>query len=272
MAKIYGVDEPQQLPDLLDDDKTCTDLRLTNHIPVEWFNQGTPDKDLAARDLYNLFPTTIRHRNLRNDLPLFDTVEGKAGPGTTVDGQYQAYQPRNSFKGALARMVMYVAVVYGKPSAWTGNGAIVFNDFEAYPLLSQRAVKQYLDWHNSYPPSAVELELVKQVEAIQGNTNPFITHPEIAEYLWGEKSSQPYIPTIPPDDPDTPPTPIPLHKSYSIDETIYLYSPHIDPDATWSIAGTPVISSIKASEIGIGIHELHFTSPHQSGKITIIVQ
>lgn len=278
LVRIYEVKDKSQLPDLLGDNPIGSDvMRVTNHVLPDWLNADDPDRDRVAADLHNLFPTTYDHRDLRQSLPLFDTTEGIVGPGKTIDGKYLAYMPANRNKGALARMILYVAAIYGPPRGWPQE--LLFENFKPYPVLTDRAIAQYLDWHRRFPANEVELRRNANICALQGNDNPFVTHPLLAEHIWGEKSADPYLPPIPPvdpdnaDNPDIPPVRIPLHAVYHTGETVYLYSPYIAADATWSIDNRPTeATSIKADDLGIGHHELHFTSPHQSGKLIIIIK
>ncbi|MDE7396717.1 MAG: endonuclease, partial [Muribaculum sp.] len=182
LIKLYSVNSVNDLPDFLADNAVVGNavFRTDNHILSSWFNQNNPDRNLAAADLYNIFPTTFDHRNQRQEMPLFDNSDHRFGPGATPDGMYHVYQPGQQWKGAIARMALYVAAIYGTPSAWPGNGAIIFNDFEEYPLLSDRAITQYLKWHEAYPPDADEKERAQLIATLQGNINPFIVHPNLA--------------------------------------------------------------------------------------------
>ncbi len=284
LVKLYSVNSVEALPDFLADNATIGNavFRTDNHILSSWFNRSNPDCDLVAADLYNIFPTTYDHRNQRQEMPLFDNSDNRCGKGVTADGMYQVYQPGYQWKGAIARMALYVAAIYGKPSAWPGHGAIIFNDFEEYPLLSERAMAQFLKWHEAYPPDADEKQRAQLISSIQGNINPFIAHPNLAVHIWGEDSDKPYLPnTNPsnpddpedpgnPDDPTIPDTKIPLHAIYGQEETIYLYSPFITGNPDWTLDGRPIDNTpIKASDIGAGQHELRFTSATQSGKLII---
>ena len=45
-----------------------------------------------------------------------------------------------------------------------------------------------LKWHRQDPVSQKEIDRNDGVEAVQGNRNPFIDYPYLAEYLWGDKA------------------------------------------------------------------------------------
>lgn len=278
LVQIFGVGNKTQLPDLLDNGTVGNSvLRVTNHVLPDWLNADDADRDRVAADLHNMFPTTYDHRDLRQSLPLLDTTGGTVGPGKTIDGKYYAYMPANRHKGTLARMILYVAAIYGPPRGWPQE--LLFENFKPYPVLTDRAIAQYLDWHRRFPADEAELRRNAYIRDLQGNDNPFVTHPLLAEHIWGDKSADPYLPPTPPvdpdnpDNPDIPPVRIPLHAVYHTGETVYLYSPYIAADATWSIDNRSTeATSIKADDLGAGQHELHFTSPHQSGKLLITIK
>ncbi|MDE7397174.1 MAG: hypothetical protein K2M98_05550, partial [Muribaculum sp.] len=95
------------------------------------------------------------------------------------------------------------------------------------------------------------------------------------DHIWGKDSGKPYLPDNNPSNPEDPTVPdvkIPLHATYSLEETIYLYSPYITGTPDWTLDGRPIDNTpIKASDLGVGQHELRFTSAKQSGKIIITI-
>ncbi len=56
--------------------------------------------------------------------------------------------------------------------------------------LSDYSKKLLLKWHRNDPVSQKEITRNNGVETYQGNRNPFIDYPYLAEYLWGEKASE----------------------------------------------------------------------------------
>ena len=67
--------------------------------------------------------------------------------------------------------------------------------------------------------------------------------------------------------------PVPLHSTYHLEiDRVYLSSPHIPADAVWKIDGTTVTSKVlEASEIGIGSHDLEYSSEStgETGRMMI---
>jgi hypothetical protein len=47
-----------------------------------------------------------------------------------------------------------------------------------------------LEWHKKDPVSDWEITRNNRVEKVQGNRNPFIDYPDLAFYIWGEKTNE----------------------------------------------------------------------------------
>lgn len=84
------------------------------------------------------------------------------------------YIPRDAVSGDVSRMCFYVALIYNK-----NLGA----NIDVYWALQKNYEDKVDDW---------EMHQNNTVERLQGNRNPFIDHPELAEYIFGSKKSQVY--------------------------------------------------------------------------------
>jgi len=73
----------------------------------------------------------------------------------------------------------------------TSIGGESFNK-TTYPALSDWAKALFLKWHRQDPVSKKETDRNNAVEVYQKNRNPFIDHPELAEYVWGSKVGEPW--------------------------------------------------------------------------------
>ena len=62
----------------------------------------------------------------------------------------------------------------------------------AYPAFSGWAKEMLLKWHRADPVSDKEINRNEGVYLRQGNRNPFIDHPELAEYIWGNHANETY--------------------------------------------------------------------------------
>lgn len=56
-----------------------------------------------------------------------------------------------------------------------------------YPVFKEWAINLLLHWSRQDPVSEKERARNEKVFLIQGNRNPFIDYPELAEYIWGNK-------------------------------------------------------------------------------------
>jgi len=83
-----------------------------------------------------------------------------------------------SFKGDVARSVLYMDIRY--------NGLQVVNGFP--DIAGQLGdLTTLLDWHRNDLPDDFEMNRNNVVYTWQLNRNPFIDHPDLVEYFWGNK-------------------------------------------------------------------------------------
>lgn len=83
-----------------------------------------------------------------------------------------------SFKGDVARSVLYMAVRY--------NGLAVVNGFPTTSPIGQLGdLATLLDWHRNDPPDDFEMNRNNVIFTWQFNRNPFIDQPDLVEYIWG---------------------------------------------------------------------------------------
>ena len=159
-------------------------------FPKSWFNDGYP----MYTDLNHLFPTDGYVNNRRGNQP-YGTVNsptwtslngGKLGPNSYPGFTGVTFEPRNEYKGDLARGQLYMVTRYENLVAgWQGNGNA--NDIlsgTAYPALDSWYIKMLFEWHNADPVSAKEIARNNAVFALQGNRNPYIDHPEYVYLVW----------------------------------------------------------------------------------------
>jgi len=83
-----------------------------------------------------------------------------------------------SFKGDVARSVLYMAVRY--------NGLAVVNGYpSADPDGFLGDLATLLDWHRNDPPDDFEMNRNNVIYTWQFNRNPFIDQSDLVEYIWG---------------------------------------------------------------------------------------
>lgn len=257
---------------------SITSLRPTAVVPLSWWGELSDDYALVAADLHNIVPANSESSGRRNDYPpgdvtvsAYDNGHWKAGIGT-VDGlETNFYEPADALKGDFARIYMYMASVY--PAVlWHGRAPMLFAD-GYYPLLTAYGRDILLKWHRADPVDDIELRRDSVIAVAQGNHNPFVTSPDIAEYIWGASSDMTY-PATPPDDPLTPDETIMLKPVYSLsaDGRIDLRSPYVATGSQWTFDGRKVDGeSITLTSGHIGRHELTYTNDRSHGKILISI-
>ncbi len=257
----------------------------TSHTTVgaalhpDWLKMWPEKKDAVSHDIHNLGLTDKNVATDRATRPLGDVTEVSIqGDGWAIgyapygeNDRMECFEPAAKYKGDFARIMFYMATIY-PATLWYDWGNIVF-ETNIYPTLRKEAATTYMKWHREDPVDEQERILNDKIENIQGNRNPFIDHPELAEYLWGDKKDVPYRTETPadPDNPDRPKTP--LHGVYKLsDDHIDLYSPYVSAEARWTVDGKSASGTLSTHTLGIGIHELRYTTDNEKGKLLITIE
>lgn len=240
-------------------------------LPPQWIVTPLEMSSKLAEDMFNIAVTDAAASTLRDGLPFGEVVTEKDGNiCVTGDSEDNAivFEPKAESKGAIARRFFYFATLY-PADLWEGNGAVVFRDFSPYPTLMEKTAEVFLEWNRKYPPTQHEMELNNGIYSIQGNRNPFVDMPELAEHIWGDKKNVPFGSSVP-DDPETDRQP--LKSRYSFTETIWLLWPQAEENSVWSIDGmVQEKEAVKASELGVGQHEIRYKGKTRRGRVIINV-
>ena len=136
-------------------------------------------------DLHHLRPTDVTVNSRRGNLD-FDNggtyyVDGDGATYCKVDGD--SWEPRDEVKGDVARMIFYMATRY---EGQNGEPDLEINeqvDNGTAPYMGK--LSTLLEWHNNDPVDAWEIRRNDRIYDRQHNRNPFIDHPEYANYIWG---------------------------------------------------------------------------------------
>ncbi len=254
-------------------------LTAVHLAPLAWWELNTNSSSPAAHDLHNMMVGPTDVASLKSNYPpgtvdhaMWSNAWWSVGTGTIDGVEINLWQPPRGYEGDVARAFMYMATIY--PSELWPGLAFNFMCDGVYPGLQPWAKAQLLAWHRADPVDADELARAQAVAEIQGNVNPFVTMPELAEYLWGTLQGQPFEGEEPdsPDNPDV--TPIPLQATYTLeDERIWLQSPYVPDGASWTVDGMAVNQEwVSTATLGVGKHELRWKAPDSTrGKITILI-
>ncbi len=146
----------------------------------------------AGTDLHHLRPcdATVNSSKGNKD---FDEggseyIDASPYPGySSSTGNYttsSTWEPRDEDKGDVARMIMYMAVRYeGTDTGYDLEVVDYTNTAPDYEPFYGK-LSTLLQWHDQDPVDAWEIRRNDRIFERQGNRNPFIDHPEFAQYLW----------------------------------------------------------------------------------------
>jgi len=145
-------------------------------FPKSWWGGG---KSTPYTDMHHVLPSDGYVNGKRSawpfgevNSPAYTSSEGnKAGSCSTSGASGTCFEPTDRVKGLMARSHLYMATRYQGT-----NGC--FN-------LRSWTVDLMLKWNTQYPPQPWELELNNRIQSEQGNRNPFIDYPALADSLFG---------------------------------------------------------------------------------------
>ena len=177
----------------------CDCYNREHSVPKSWFNDASP----MYTDAFHLYPTDGKVNGERSNHPFGECANGKTfgsnGLGRLGSSTFSGYsgtvfEPDDEYKGDFARTYFYMATRYAdRCSGWkSGEGSAVFSS--ANCGLTDYAVALFMKWHREDPVSEKERIRNDAIYGIdnstgykQGNRNPFIDYPCLAEYIWGNR-------------------------------------------------------------------------------------
>lgn len=169
---------------------------ITHLMPVDqWANNDRSNHPFGEVD-----PSGIKAPNYRCESPNYTLgrpVSGQGGDATYV------FEPADEFKGDMARTYFYMVTCY-QDLTWANDGLRTCAQ-GTYPTLQPWAIDMLLRWHRDDPVSDKERKRNEGVYSRQHSRNPFIDHPEMAEFIWGNMMDQGWDNDVV--IPDNPPTP-----------------------------------------------------------------
>ena len=167
-------------------------MNREHSFPKSWWGGDTNE---AYTDLFHLYPSEADANMAKSNYPLGEVDDATFDNGVTrvgyaVSGQgggaSRVFEPADEYKGDFARTYFYVVTAY-QDYTWKYNYMTMQGD---YPTLKPWAVDLLLSWHRADPVSKKEIDRNDAIYQIQGNRNPFIDFPELAEYIWGTRMSE----------------------------------------------------------------------------------
>ena len=162
-------------------------MNIEHSVAKSWWGGG---KNNAYCDLHHLNPSDQNANSRKSNYPLGELTSVSWDNGVTfvgkanIDGSSQnAYEPCDEYKGDFARTFMYMFTCY-QDLTWEYTWMNYENS--TYPTLKPWAVELLLKWHKQDPVSEKEVNRNNAVHAVQGNRNPYIDYPQLADYVWGD--------------------------------------------------------------------------------------
>lgn len=153
-------------------------------------------------DLFNVYPTDARINGMRSNYP-YGEVNGAYGTGISKNNGHAlgkvgsntfsgysgtVFEPHDDYKGDFARSFMYMAACYRSGSLNAANGSAMYT--AAPTNLTTYAQNLLMKWHRQDPVSQKEIDRNQAVYTVQGNRNPFIDYPYLAEFIWGTHAGE----------------------------------------------------------------------------------
>lgn len=170
-------------------------LNREHNLPKSWWSTA-PETTVAYSDLHNLYPSDVTANAAKSNYPL-GVVSGtptytngvvKVGKSAIALYSGTVFEPANEYKGDFARDYMYVVTCYENyANSWrsTGTSSMLLSG-STYPVFNTYALNLLLEWSRNDPVSSKEINRNNAVYALQGNRNPFVDFPVLAEHIWGK--------------------------------------------------------------------------------------
>ena len=162
-------------------------MNIEHSVAKSWWGGN---KNNAYCDLHHLNPSDQEANSRKSNYPLGELTSVSWDNGVTFVGKaningssMNAYEPCDEYKGDFARVFMYMFTCY-QDLTWE----YTWMNYEksTYPTLKPWAVELLLKWHKQDPVSEKEVNRNNAVKEVQGNRNPFVDYPQLADYVWGD--------------------------------------------------------------------------------------
>ena len=195
--------------------RECDCYNREHSVPKSWFG-GSTGKNTPGTDMFHVVPTDGKVNGQRGNMPFGEVDESnysydgcKRGTpkslsiektilgdeSVTVSCSVNVFEPMPQYKGDFARGYMGTLLKWsGDYQAFTkDDGSEIFSgQYNADGLfgLTRYGVALLMKWHREDPVSQKEIDRNNGIQATQGNRNPFIDYPYLAEYIWGEHAGE----------------------------------------------------------------------------------
>ncbi len=197
---VHFVDGRQAWWDMYSDNVVYTadgheGLNIEHSLPNSWWGKV---KNAAYCDIANLNPSDAQANQRKSNHPLGEIshvtwTNGVSSVGTPVSGQgggaTYVFEPADEYKGDFAREYMYMFVTYQNELTWNPDYDWMY-DTKLMTLVRPWASELLIRWSDNDPVDKKEENRNNALYKVQGNRNPFIDLPELADYIWGDKTGE----------------------------------------------------------------------------------
>ena len=196
----------------------CDCYNREHSIPKSWFGQKNEQSNTPGTDIFHIVPTDGKVNGMRSNYAFGEvssasytydgaklgsaksititggnTIAGNTGASISCSGT--VFEPRDEYKGDFARGYFGTMIKWanGDYQAFTtGDGSKIFSSSYSSGAfgLTKYGVALLMKWHRQDPVSQKEIDRNNGIQQTQGNRNPFIDYPYLAEYIWGEKAGE----------------------------------------------------------------------------------
>ena len=156
-------------------------------------SHGFPDEDdNAYTDVHNLKPSD-RSVNSSRGTKDYDYGGSQHSEATDCLTDSDSWEPSDSVKGDIARILFYMVVRYDPGYDHNNNSFdLELVDYTTPgnndPILGK--LSSLIQWHFDDPVDDFEINRNEVIFGFQQNRNPFIDHPNLVNFLWGENIGQ----------------------------------------------------------------------------------
>lgn len=195
----------------------CDCYNREHSIPKSWFG-SSESANTPGTDIFHVVPTDGKVNGMRSNyafgevnsasyshngsqlgtaksITISNSLLGEGNVNKSCTSS-PVFEPIDEYKGDFARGYLGTMVRWASGDYQTftsGDGAQIFNtayDEAHYYGLTQYGLALLLKWHRQDPVSQKEIDRNNGIQTTQGNRNPFIDYPILAEYIWGKYAGQ----------------------------------------------------------------------------------
>lgn len=210
-------------------------------------------------DVHNLKPADNSLNSLRSNLEYDDLGTGGSAVnynGSATGNRYNSsagvFEPRDAIKGDVARIILYMDLRY--------EGAGTEPDLVVREALNTggttfAVMSELIAWHWADPVDSFEMNRNNVIHQMQGNRNPFIDHPELVDYLYGDSTNVAWNPFM--GSAELASTTVQLYPN-PVQDVLVIKADHSSPYSIFDLSGRTISSGMLhpgEQKISLGCYE-----------------